>query len=63
MKNQKILMTVREAKEMAGGNISLPTLYAWTEIKGFPLVRVGRKKLIHIEGFKKWINEQSLSQA
>lgn len=59
MDGQKILMNVREAKEMLGGNVSLPALYAWTEIEGFPMVKIGRKKLIHVEGFKKWVSEQT----
>lgn len=57
MTNERILITVREVMEMTG--TSRPTIYAWTEIEGFPLVKIGRRKLVHREGFMKWIAERA----
>lgn len=53
----KLTLTVKEfAKQM---QISMPTAYAMTEQAGFPLLRVGKKKLIPVASLERWLNEQA----
>ena len=56
---QKLTYTAQEAARAA--NVSMPTLYAWTKIAGFPVVRVGRKLVVPIDAFKRWLEEQAAS--
>lgn len=57
---EKLNYTAKEACEVAC--VSIPTLRKWTRTPGFPLVRAaGRKILIPIEPFKKWLEEQVAS--
>ncbi len=43
-------------KEMAGTlGISIPKAYELTERADFPVLFVGRKKLIPIEAFEQWV--------
>jgi len=51
----KATLTVKEFKEAYG--FSMPTAYRYTEIKGFPVIHVGRKKLIMREAVEKWMLE------
>jgi len=47
-------------KEMAGYmGLSLPKAYELTHIQGFPVIKVGRKKIILVEGFLNWLKENS----
>ena len=50
-------MTVREMSEHM--RISLPKAYELTEVEGFPVIHVGRKKVIPMEAFKRWLDEES----
>ena len=56
---QKLTYTAKEAAQAA--NVSMPTIYAWTRIEGFPVVRVGRKVVVPIDAFKRWLEEQAAS--
>lgn len=56
---QKLTYTAKEAAQAA--NVSMPTIYAWTKIKGFPVVKVGRKVVVPIDAFKRWLEEQAAS--
>lgn len=50
---------VMSVKELAGKmDISLPSAYELTERKDFPLIRIGRKKLIPIDAFDRWLNAE-----
>lgn len=53
----KYTMTPKELAERMG--ISMPSAYNMTEIKGFPLLRLGKKKLIPIEAFERWLGQQT----
>lgn len=55
--DQKLTYTVKEAAQAA--NVSIPTLYAWAKTAGFPVVRVGRKLVVPIDAFKRWLEEQA----
>lgn len=54
---EKATYSVKEAAAVLG--VSLPSMYDITEQKGFPLLRVGRKKLVLKEKFHDWMEEQS----
>lgn len=54
---QKLTYTAKEAAQAA--NVSMPTFYGWTKIAGFPVVRVGRKVVVPIDAFKRWLEEQA----
>lgn len=54
---EKATMTVKEFANWLG--VSLPTAYNITEQENFyPLIRVGRKKLINKQSVNKWLEEQ-----
>lgn len=54
---KRTVITVRELAHV--WNLSMPTAYALTEREGFPVVRVGRKKLIPVAELEKWLAEES----
>lgn len=58
---EKVAMTVKEMGQQLG--ISPPKAYELTNIKGFPCIQVGRRKIIPIDAFKRWMNEQASGQA
>jgi excisionase family DNA binding protein len=39
--------------------VSKPTAYALMDVKGFPLIRIGRSKRVHRDDFFKWLSERS----
>lgn len=53
----KLALTVKEFAEQM--QISMPTAYDLTERKGFPVIRVGKKKLIPVEPLKVWLAQES----
>ena len=42
--------------------VSMPTAYQMSEEPGFPLLRVGRKKLVIVSGVERWLSERSAGQ-
>ena len=54
---EKLTMTVREMAATMG--ISLPTAYNLTEREGFPVIRVGKKKVIPTEQLMKWLEKET----
>lgn len=58
---EKATLTVKEAAAVLG--VSLPVMYDITEQENFyPLLRVGRKKLILRTRFDEWMQEQTQPQ-
>jgi len=57
---EKLTMTVKEVGETL--NISYPTAVKLTNSTGFPVVRVGKRKLIPVFEFKKWLSSQAQQQ-
>ncbi len=55
----KVTMSVQEMSMTMG--ISLPKAYALVHSSGFPIVRVGTRILIPVEGFNKWLMKTSAS--
>lgn len=54
---EKFTLTVRQFADRM--QVSMPTAYAMTEQKGFPLLRVGTKKLIPLAALDEWIKQQT----
>lgn len=54
---KRIVLSVREFADRLG--VSLPTAYALTEREGFPVVRLGRKKVIPVAELERWLSEES----
>ena len=53
---ERLAYTVTEAAQAAG--VSRPTLYRWTHIKGFPVIRVGGVTRIPARAFERWLESQ-----
>lgn len=53
----KLTLTVKELAAQL--QISMPTAYDLTERAGFPVIRVGVKKLIPVEPLKAWLAQES----
>ena len=54
---EKATLSVRDLSEKLG--ISLPKAYELTKMEGFPVLRIGTRILIPVEGFRKWLAEQT----
>lgn len=57
MNKEKGHMTVKELANYL--NCSLYTAYQLTHTEGFPVFRLGRKVLIPVDDFKKWLENNS----
>ena len=53
----KVTMTVDEVGQAMG--ISRPKAYELTEREDFPCIRVGRRKVIPVDGFRRWLDAQT----
>ena len=40
-------------------HVSLPTVYEWCKRPDFPCFKVGRKILIPVDAFKRWLEAQA----
>lgn len=54
---KKLAMNVNEVAALLG--ISRPRAYELTEIKGFPVIRLGSRKIIPVEAFQIWLKENT----
>jgi excisionase family DNA binding protein len=54
---EKVTMDVKELAKMVG--VSLPRAYDLTEVEGFPVIRMGRRKIILVEEVRKWLKDNS----
>ena len=54
---EKSTMSIQELSAQMG--ISLPKAYELTKTEGFPVLRIGTRILIPVEGFRKWLAEQT----
>ena len=59
--NDKPTMTVKEMSRYLG--VSLPKAYELTEIKGFPVLRLGRRKVVPTVAFERWLEDAAKSSA
>ena len=53
----KLAFTLKEAAEAA--SISEPTMRNWVHIKGFPATRAGKKWIIPVDAFRRWLEQQA----
>lgn len=51
-----LTLTVRQFADRM--QVSMPTAYAVTEQEGFPVIRIGKKKLILQAALERWLEEQ-----
>ncbi|MDD3921530.1 MAG: helix-turn-helix domain-containing protein [Eubacteriales bacterium] len=58
---EKLNYTAKEACEVA--QVSAPTLRKWTRTPGFPVLRAGKKILIPVDAFKRWLEAQASHDA
>lgn len=56
---EKTILTVRELAAVL--RVSLPTAYQITERPGFPLIRIGRRKLVYRSALEAWLMEVGAS--
>jgi len=56
----KSTMSVRELSTALG--VSLPIAYALTEQSGFPVVRIGRRKVVPVQAFENWLSAHAAPQ-
>lgn len=54
---EKLTVTVKEMADIVG--VSRCTAYELIHQQGFPVVWLGKRAVIPIEGLKKWLNEQA----
>lgn len=54
---EKVTMTVDEVAEALG--IARPNAYALAKSNGFPSVRIGKRLIIPVNEFYKWLSEES----
>lgn len=59
MRDEKLVMTVQEAADTMG--LGINKMYELVHTKGFPVVTVGRKKLIIRSKFEEWL-ENNIGQ-
>lgn len=57
MNIEKETLSVRDLSERLG--ISLPKAYELVKQPGFPVLKIGSRILIPIEGLRKWLMEQT----
>ena len=59
MEKQKAKLTcsVTEAAELLG--ISKSAMYPLTRSEGFPSIDIGRRRVVSIEGLKRWVEKQA----
>lgn len=56
MKNERATMTVREMAELLGISYNTANQLTWRE--NFPVIQIGRKKLIPRDALEAWLLEQ-----
>lgn len=60
MMEERLTYTAKEAARAA--SVSMPTFYDWTHISGFPVIRAGRKYIVPIKAFERWLEEQAANK-
>ncbi len=53
----KLAISFAEAAALLG--VSRPTMYALSRRDGFPVFSVGSRRLISVEGLRRWVAEQT----
>lgn len=55
MENTRVTISAAEAAKLLG--VSRPTFYELAATDGFPVIRVGRKYLVNLEGLRRWASD------
>lgn len=55
---EKLVISVKEMAEHLG--VSLPTAYALTEREGFPVVRIGNRKVVPVADLERWLSKEAM---
>ena len=58
--NDKLCITMEEARRRA--DVGRNTIYDWSRRADFPLLKVGRKKLVVVSAFERWLEAQAGGQ-
>lgn len=54
---ERLTLTVHEvAKHL---NISMPTAYELVKTKNFPCMRIGNRRFVMVDAFKRWVEENT----
>ncbi len=53
----KLTLSVRELAERLG--VSTPVAYNMVHMKGFPVIRVGKRLLIPVAGLERWLEDSA----
>lgn len=53
----KLAYSLTETAQVLG--VSRPTVYALIKQPGFPVFQIGGRKLVSVEGLKRWIRDQT----
>jgi excisionase family DNA binding protein len=54
---EKLTYSIPEAAKVLG--VSAPTVYALAKSKNFPILHIGKRKLIPIAGLNEWIKNNT----
>lgn len=54
---ERVAYSVSELAHLVG--VSRPTIYNWTKLPGFPVLRIGGVVRIPAGAFETWMNEQA----
>lgn len=57
VKYEKLTYSVAEAAKCLG--VAESTMYTIIKMDGFPLLKLGGRRLIPIKGFERWIEDQA----
>lgn len=57
MMSDRLAVTISEAARLVG--VSRPTIYAWSKLEGFPIVRIGSTVRIPISAFERWLEAEA----
>lgn len=55
--NERLALNMAEAARLMG--VSIPTMKALANQKGFPAIRVGKRWLIPVDAFKAWLTDEA----
>lgn len=54
---EKLTLSVSEMAQQLG--VSKPTAYKLANSKGFPVLLIGERKVIPVDGLKRWMNQNT----
>ena len=58
---EKLTLSIPEAAKVLG--VSAPTAYALANSKGFPILKIGKRKVVPVRQLQIWIDKNSQTSA